>query len=200
MGQTTQSYLRAFPKARIWCFEPSSESFDALSQRFRSNPLVTCERLALGSHERIETLVCDTRSQTMNHLQAAVLPPATGFAADQTELVSVATLDSYCERSGIDTVDLLKVDTEGHDLEVLKGAMKLLEAEKIACVQCECSVNPDNGFHARFEDIKALLEDNNYRLFGIYEQTEEWFARLPILRRVNVMYISAAASNRNRGR
>jgi FkbM family methyltransferase len=58
-------------------------------------------------------------------------------AINRTELVQVSTVDDYCEANGIDEIGLLKVDAEGHDLFVLRGARRLLERKKIHVIQFE---------------------------------------------------------------
>ena len=60
---------------------------------------------------------------TAHRLLTGHLAPRPNSDADTTEVpVRVETLDGYCERHGIDSIDLLKVDTQGYDLNVLKGA------------------------------------------------------------------------------
>jgi FkbM family methyltransferase len=44
----------------------------------------------------------------------------------QTRKIKVRTLESYCEGYGIRNIDLLKIDTEGYDIEVIKGCGKML--------------------------------------------------------------------------
>jgi len=190
IGQSASWFLRDYAEACIWCFEPSAQLYAGLKNRYANNPRVTCEHCAIGSSGGEATLI-QTANSSMFHLSgnATVLPP--GVTAIGSEGVRVMTLDDYCSRCGIDHVDFLKIDTEGHDLEVLRGAIGMLASNRVACVQCECSMNPENKFHCAFEDIKDLLENFNYRLFGIYEQTQEVFESTPNLRRVDAVYISS---------
>jgi FkbM family methyltransferase len=51
--------------------------------------------------------------------------------------VRLVRLDSFLEERGIDSVDLLKVDVEGHELDVFKGAERSIAAGKIGCIQFE---------------------------------------------------------------
>ena len=45
--------------------------------------------------------------------------------------VKTDTLDNYCEKNKIDNIDILKIDTEGSELEVLEGAKNILKREKL---------------------------------------------------------------------
>jgi len=45
--------------------------------------------------------------------------------------IELSTVDKYCLQHEIPSIDLLKSDTQGFDLEVIKGAQRLLDAKKI---------------------------------------------------------------------
>ena len=47
------------------------------------------------------------------------------------------TLDTYCERNGIERIDLLKIDTEGSEIAVLQGASRMLSSDAIRFVYAE---------------------------------------------------------------
>jgi hypothetical protein len=51
--------------------------------------------------------------------------------------VRVIALDNICAERGLDLIDLLKIDAEGYDFQVLRGAEKLLKEQKISVVQFE---------------------------------------------------------------
>jgi hypothetical protein len=78
--------------------------------------------------------------------------------------IKMTTLDRYCERKGIIQVDFLKLDTEGHELEGLRGAKNLLESKKIKVIQFEFG---EMNVFARvyLKDFYDLLKD--YRFFRI---------------------------------
>ena len=64
-------------------------------------------------------------------------------------------------------IDYLKIDTEGHDLYVLKGAEKLLDSKKINFIQFE--YGPSNIYsNVLFKDILNFLISKNYFVFRIY--------------------------------
>ena len=49
--------------------------------------------------------------------------------------VRTISLDSFCEKKKITRIELLKIDTEGHEFQVLKGGKKLLKKTKIIQVE-----------------------------------------------------------------
>jgi hypothetical protein len=52
-------------------------------------------------------------------------------------IVNTVTLNDFSFKEKIGKIDLLKVDTEGHELEVLKGATTLLKQQQIELIQIE---------------------------------------------------------------
>lgn len=189
VGQSVQGFLRSFPDGCVVSFEPSSRHSAVLNKAFGGVERVRCERIALGSAEGDGVLV-ETADPTMFHLAKPAAQEPQGVASLGEEQVQVTTLDAYCEANGISFIDFLKVDTEGHDYEVIVGADDMLSAERIGAIQCECSVSPENTFHVSFDTVRAHLEVKGYRLFGVYEQVHEWIANRPNLRRVNAVFVS----------
>lgn len=177
IGQSAAKFRRHFSVAQIHCFEPSAAS----AQRIRARRLdhVDVHELALGSK-------AGTAALAQGH------DPAIFHIADEgDETVRIETIDGFCARRRIERIDFLKIDTEGHDLEVLKGASAMLAAGRIAAVQVEAGMNPENQFHIPFETLKAFLEKNGYRLYGFYDQVNEWPTRQPHLRRTNPLFVSS---------
>src|SRR3990170_1501252 len=115
-----------------------------------------------------------------------------------TESVDIVTLDEFCHTKRIDQINYLKIDTEGGDLEVLKGAVNMLTEQRIDLVEVEAGMNPSNNRHVPFEALKEFLESHRYFLFGIYEQVNEWPTREPHLRRTNPLFISHRMIEMNR--
>jgi hypothetical protein len=76
----------------------------------------------------------------------------------------ITTIDKFCLKNGIDYIHFMKIDTEGHELEVLKGAASLISREAIGIIQFE--FNEMNVLSRVFlRDFYRLLEGYNiYRL------------------------------------
>lgn len=87
---------------------------------------------------------------------------------EQQEVVAV-TLDDYCRSAGIEHVDLLKIDVEGAELDVLKGAKRLLGAGRIAAVLFEVSLPQVEILSHQPAEIFALLRQFGLRSFSLSE-------------------------------
>jgi len=72
--------------------------------------------------------------------------------------VPIDSIDSFCAQKKIDQIDLLKIDTEGHEMCVLKGAEKLLSEKRIDFVLSECEFfRREEEPHGDFTSISNYL-------------------------------------------
>ena len=62
------------------------------------------------------------------------LDKSSGLVSERVELI---TLDSFVEKNGVDSISMLKIDTEGFDLAVLQGARQFLTDGRIELIQFE---------------------------------------------------------------
>ena len=187
IGQTVDYLHAEFPDATVHCFEPAASHHATLLRRHGRDRRVKCNRFGLGPSEQ-EAELSHTTDASMHFIncgyEATDSSPVTETGKER---VSIRTLDGYCSQHGIDRIDFLKIDTEGYDIEVLKGARSMLAQGAIGVVECEASMDPDNRFHQPMETIKSHMEVHGYRLFGIYEQKSR---RTPNLRRANIAFVS----------
>ncbi|MFN3723822.1 MAG: FkbM family methyltransferase [Paracoccaceae bacterium] len=65
------------------------------------------------------------------------LMPGTSVALGMSREIELSTVDSYCEEHGIGWIDLLKIDVEGHELSVLRGAERMFRERRVAGVLYE---------------------------------------------------------------
>jgi FkbM family methyltransferase len=186
-GQSAILFLRTFPAASIYSFEPATDTFHELVANVRKHDRVRCHQLAFGSSSSEGQMVFQGKS----HLSFVVGQSSQVPGEDaRSETVKVTTLDEFCRANALDRISFLKIDTEGADLEVLRGAVTLLAERRVDVIQVEAGMSPTNSRHVPFETIKSFLESYGYCLFGIYEQVSEWSTGKPHLRRTNPIFIS----------
>lgn len=186
-GQSAVEYSRCFPDARIYCFEPVRSTFLKLRDRTSGMSHVQCHNVAFGAARGAARMMVDEKSEL-----SFIVEDGDPAAADvPLEDVRLETLDHFCDEEGLEHVDLLKVDTEGQDLEVLRGGARLLDEMRISVLQVEAGMSRTNNRHVAFETFREYLEPRRYALFGMYEQVHEWIDMKPQLRRVNAVFISS---------
>jgi FkbM family methyltransferase len=139
-------------------FEPSGWTFERLTLALRGQG-VNLHRMALGDRSGSSVLHVVAPGAGTNSLHA--LPGA--VADGLTEEVTTTTLDSYADRAGLGHVTLVKIDTEGHDLAVLRGARTLFAEHRISVAQFEYN---QRWIYARcyLRDAFDLLEPLGYRI------------------------------------
>jgi FkbM family methyltransferase len=183
IGQTAKAISAAFPNAQIYSFEPVSSTFAELEKNTLDLAKIKCFNIALSARDGTATMTAKPLS-TSNAIRAADLPPADGG-----ETVPVMTGHSFCRDEKIRNISILKIDTEGHDLDVVLGFISLIQLHRVDFIQVEASMNRHNTKHVAFRDFCGLLEPLGYALFGIYDQVAE-FKKYPYLRRANPVFIS----------
>ena len=88
-----------------------------------------------------------------------------GIDFSKKETVILSTIDNYCNENKIDRIDLLKLDVEGHELKILKGASQMLAKNKISNIQVEFGgCNLDSRTY--FRDFWNLLHEK-FHIFYI---------------------------------
>jgi FkbM family methyltransferase len=190
VGLSTAACLARFPKAEIYSFEPVEKTYAQLDQRFAKDPRVRCFHLALGAEATTGTITV-SESAVLASLSPTALIGETTLVSG-VEQVEVETLDDFTTAHEIDRIDYLKVDTEGYDLNVVKGAERLLDEEAIDLIEVEVGMHSDNTTHVPFEPMRQYLEQKGYSIFGFYDQVEEWTLGRPQLRRANVVFAAAS--------
>jgi FkbM family methyltransferase len=161
VGAWSQALLRQAARTgrherlRLHAFEPADHTHRLLAAR-------------IGAHAQVNRLAVSDRSGTAT---LHVVAPGAGTnslhgdpgAPLPTEEVETITVDQYCESRGIDHVDLLKVDTEGHDFDVLSGCRRALHAQAVSLVQFEYNHRWIRARHY-LKDAFDLLEPHGYRI------------------------------------
>jgi hypothetical protein len=86
------------------------------------------------------------------------------------EKVSVDTVDNFSEKHSIARINLLKIDTQGYDLEVLHGAKQALAAGTVDNVLVELNFAQIYKFQPSPAEIISYLEDYRFALVDFYEK------------------------------
>lgn len=136
----------------VYAFEPSSENCRALRKNINGRSNVRAMQLGL---------YCDTTMMTMNlsdsHVDNSFLRPD-HYATDRSEEVECIRLDQWAMNNEIESIDFLKVEAEGVEIEVLQSIGDL-PVRKIAV---DCSAERDGA--SPKNEVARLLADRRYEL------------------------------------
>jgi FkbM family methyltransferase len=133
-GEYSKMFLKRFPLGTSMLFEPSAVHMEIAEQALPDR--VRFFRVALNSAAGTASLYKDKSVSGMASLTKRDLDYR-NIKMDVVETVACRTLDSVVDETGIERIDLLKIDVEGHELDVLKGAEKAFAENRIGLVQFE---------------------------------------------------------------
>lgn len=155
----------------IYSFEPCSETFQMLRRKlegFKDGPSVTAVNSAVSDRNGSAELQMSKLKPFLNSLV-----PRPGLH-QSVEQVSVVRGDTFCEKNGVDNLDFLKIDTEGHDMDALRGFDSMIADGRIGFIQFEynCMWLDARGFLA---DVFDLLLPKGYVMGKIFPRGVQFF-------------------------
>ena len=114
----------AAPGGKVYAFEPNPAMFGVLARNIALNPAAEChaEPVALGaSPGKVEMCQPDGRNPGTATVHTEKVPYGGNWAT-----VEVMRLDDYVRTRGLARIDVMKIDVEGYEFEVCKGAEETL--------------------------------------------------------------------------
>jgi FkbM family methyltransferase len=154
---------------RIVSFEPMEAAHERLSAEARKDPLWdVAPRAAIGAQEGTVTI-----NVAGNSFSSSILPmlethvrAAPGSRYTDAETVRLATLDALTSGYfGQKSIAFLKVDTQGYESEVLKGAPQTLA--RVIGVQLELSLIPLYTGQLLMPELLEFMQDTGFDLWAI---------------------------------
>ena len=177
-GESIKLFTNNFNINKIYSFEPSPISFKILiknittiEDKFKKTKIFP-ENIALGSkHEKIFMKhISESSSSTIRELNTDSKYFKKKFfflknsnSQDLFKKIEVQQilLSDYIEKNNIKSVDFIKIDTEGYELEVLKGAKNILFKTKYILFEHHYDDMIVKNYF--FSDIHRFLKDNNFQ-------------------------------------
>ncbi|TAE31295.1 MAG: FkbM family methyltransferase [Cytophagales bacterium] len=171
-GQTIELLQDCFRHPVIHAFEPASTTYADLQKRqFGSSvhlhPIAFGERVEAAEfrnykHSELNSFLTMNRDHTENLFAEEELV--------QVETVQVDTLDRFCAEHGIEHIDLLKIDTQGFELPVLRGGENLLRQKRVGAVLLELNFSLLYEGQSDYLQLMTLLRAHGLRLIDLYEK------------------------------
>jgi len=155
------------PTGKVVSFEPSPRECVRLERHIRLNNCanVRIEQIALGaSPGKAELFLVEGTEDYCNSLR----PPAVN-AETRKVPVKVTTLDEFLPATGLTGVDFIKLDVEGAELDVLKGASNLLRRSLRPVFMVEVYDIRTRPWGYAAHDIVRFLADRSFEWFTLEE-------------------------------
>jgi FkbM family methyltransferase len=181
-GGTARLFRSAFPGSTVHAFEPSASTLARLREAVAQDPAIRVHPVAVGATDGTVTLNVNAFDGTNSVLASAPgigrYAPAALCELVQTEQVPMVRLDTFCSREGLQTVDLLKVDVQGFELDVLKGCGAMLSPRRMRGLFLELLFVPAYEQQTWADDVMAFVRGKGYRLFGFtnvgFDEVSGW--------------------------
>ena len=155
------------PEGTVHAFEPAPATGRMLLKNVRLNGLsnVVVNRMAVSDRAGDAELLVN-RESGLTSLGRTGRGEVVGV-----ERVPCITLDAYIEQHSIGRVGFLKVDVEGYEGHVLRGAQDLLEREEDLVVMCELAEKNLGPLRQSRDRILDWIGDRGYEVWQINSQT-----------------------------
>jgi len=183
VGVYAKEILSVFgERAHVYCFEPLKKAYAFLTDNMRGHRHVHTFPIALGETEGSATIHANDSASTLASCLRRDIDHL-GITMAHSEEITVKRLDAFCREHKIDRIDLLKIDVEGGELSVLKGATEMLNAGAIHMIQFEfgpCHIDARVFFKDFFRllspryHIYRVLRDG-LKLVDKYREADEIF-------------------------
>lgn len=142
-------------------FEPNPDAV------FLENDRCLVIRVALSDSKTKKTLYVTRRNSKSSFLKPnvsllSIFPNPTRFDVIKTEEVPADTLDNQLQLHNVSDIDFIKIDVQGHELSVLKGAVESLK--KAVAVEVEVEFIPIYENQPLFSEVDAFLKSQGFNL------------------------------------
>ncbi len=172
-GEFLKSIKKLENYEKIYSFEPQKKIYEEnrqLNEKYKISYL----NLAISDYSGLKTLKINKKSSTSTFseinssstwykIKSLLISGNTKTSFISEEEVKTITLDDFCLENKVENIDLLKIDTEGHEKEVLAGANNLFSKKKVKYILIEFH---SSKMYKNYDKIyiENLLFKNNFIL------------------------------------
>ena len=157
-------------RCQIVGFEPDTVECQRLRDHYRDRPWVRIVPHALGASRRDATLYI-TREPACSSVYRPIddvvdrHPRLEPQRLVRDEAIELVTMDDWCAENSFEDIDVIKLDTQGSELDVLRGAKQTLETASV--VQTEVEFNPMYDGQPLFGDVDRFLRERGFVLWHL---------------------------------
>lgn len=172
--------------ARLIAFEPSHHNWAELEAI--SDPRFSLICKGVADHDGTAELHMDAPGSGLASLSKRNLDHV-GLEMREHETVELTTLDAFAAEHGLERIDFMKLDIEGHELSALHGASELLRSGAIHALSFEFG-GGNIDTRTFFRDFWLLLREHGFSIWRIVPgkkpvRIEKYHERLEIFATTN---------------
>lgn len=165
IGEWTTEVSRLCPDAQIYSFEPVTKIFEHVAklESERVHPF----NFGFGEAASTQQIQISESDSTLNSVYSRE-----SVSYDRTEDIQIRTVDEFCKEHNIERISFLKIDTEGNELNVLKGARGMIANKNVDTIQIEYGGTYINA-RILLKDIFEYFEGTGYSLYKVFSDRIE---------------------------
>ena len=167
-GQSIKRFNLIFDNLIIHSFEPITECFDQMVKDFPDKNFIK-NNYALSDNNTKKFFFINKNSETSSFYRLNKNYDHTHEKNKNKNIVKVktVTLDAYINFNRINKINILKIDTQGHEINVLKGAKKSLKKNMINYIEVEIMLYDYYINKTKLYEIDHIMNKNNFELVDI---------------------------------
>lgn len=144
---------RVGPRGRVVAIEPSAHAFSRLNATVEANHIEQVEAFQMGLSDAAGKLPLYVQDD-----EDGFHSPTMAEGGGRPVMVPVGELGIFLDEHRIESVDLMKMDVEGHEAHVLRGGREALAAGRVRSILCE--------FNGHWLERQGSSAEELYRLFA----------------------------------
>jgi FkbM family methyltransferase len=172
-GQFAMEVLKANNKLKIHSFEPIHHVFEALQKNTSAYSNIQCYKYGVGEKEGTTEINVNEASPSSSILELADTHKRNyDFALSTTkETISITTLDAFMNKNRLERPILLKIDVQGYEDRVLRGAKEALK--QVDILHIESSFQEMYKGQMLFGDLFNFARKEGFEFVGLVDNTHD---------------------------
>jgi FkbM family methyltransferase len=161
-GDWAMAFHGLFPESKIYSIEADPDTYKVLCKNTEHLSKIQPINALLSSKVEKVTFYSNNIS-----VFSSVQPPPEGIGLSTPIALASKTLDKVLDEQEIESVKLLKIDTEGHDLEVLKGGGGIISKPSLQFIIVEFGIDPENRRKIHINKFLSFLLERGFALVSV---------------------------------
>lgn len=177
LGSYTYFINNNFNLKKIYIFEPQKEIFFKLKKNLKKNKNIKFfnsaisdfngeKNLNINKHDLSSTFHNLNKKNLFLHFKAFIFRTNFKNMLNKKEKVKTITLHKFLKKEKIKEISLIKIDTEGHELKVLKSLKKRIADTRVIIIEFHKN-NVFSGYDSN--NLKKFFKKHNFKLFAVHK-------------------------------
>jgi len=197
-GIMSLQFAKLVPLGKVYSFEPTFYAFSKLEKNLELNPELAKRIVAIQSFVSSGTSeepdIKAYASWKVGGTAEGVRHQVHRGTEKSTEGIKAVCLDDFCEQNEIKRLDFIKIDTDGHEFEVLKGAKKVI-GKFVPVIIFEIGIYVMEEKNIDFSDYLKYFDSLGYSLFNSKNlknvNAHNYYKHIPLKGTIDILAVSS---------